>query len=342
MHKLFSVMFFSAIAATAFAVNPGVDPGPGQRYATDAYPGFDLDDANLKPEVKEPRWFAWINGPKKENAKDQYAWCRACEAEGELSKACKGYDALVREWPTAPEAAPSQLRYAELLLEDLDYIEAFKAYRYLLDFYASACDFSAVVDKMYQVAELMREEGKTIMFFRFANTTEVRHAYESLVLRAPGAAFVRAAMLTIAGLREEDDQLPEAVEVYENLMNLYPKSDEARTAAFANARVRMQLVRRHEYNRNRVRDTADYLRLTLKNVALDEAQTAEVKGWIAEAEALMENEAWKGAAFYDSRTRTRRSAINALTVFLMDYPDGVHADEARARLAELKNGEANQ
>ena len=49
-------------------------------------------------------------------------------------------------------------------------------------------------------------------------------------------------------------------------------------------------------------------------------------------------EAWKAAKFYDSRTRTRRSAINAFERFLKDYPASRHADEARARVESLKEG----
>ena len=55
----------------AVAVSPGVSPGPGIRYATDAYPGFDSEDELLKPSRKEPRWFGWINGPKKDTAAEQ-------------------------------------------------------------------------------------------------------------------------------------------------------------------------------------------------------------------------------------------------------------------------------
>ena len=57
-----------------------------------------------------------------------------------------------------------------------------------------------------------------------------------------------------------------------------------------------------------------------------------------ETEAILEDEAWNAAKFYDSRTRTKRSAINAYGVFLKDYPEGAHAAEARARIDELSNG----
>ena len=51
---------------------------------------------------------------------------------------------------------------------------------------------------------------------------------------------------------------------------------------------------------------------------------------------MTEEEAYRGARFYDSPTRTVRSAINAYERFLAEYPDSAHADEVRARLDELK------
>ena len=75
-----------AVAAVALplvtaAVPPGVSPGPGIRYATDAYPGFDSEDELLKPSRKEPRWFGWLNGPAKDTAAEQFEYAASLESE---------------------------------------------------------------------------------------------------------------------------------------------------------------------------------------------------------------------------------------------------------------------
>ena len=51
---------------------------------------------------------------------------------------------------------------------------------------------------------------------------------------------------------------------------------------------------------------------------------------------LLDEEAYRGAKFYDSPTRTKRSAIAAYEQFLKDHPLSLHAEEIRARIAELK------
>lgn len=326
-----------AVASLAFAQASGASPGVGAaRYATDAYPGFDTEDENIKPERKDPHWWWWMcGGPARETAADQFAYCRELVKEESYSKARSQLDNLVRKWPTAPEAWRAQNLLADLLLEKLhDTEEAFKEYRYLLDFYSLQCDYKAIADRLCQVARLMEVEGKEVMFIRFANTVEVRRAYETCVLRAPGEKWVPEAMLTIARLREDEGKPAEAVKVYENLRNLHPGTDESLTALLREAEVRMSMLRDHEYNRARCRDTIDFMKLALRSCRPDDARV--IQGYLEEAQGIVEREAYREAKFYDSPTRTKRSAVAAYEKFLAEYPTSVHADEVRARMEELK------
>lgn len=327
----------AAVAPLARAVPPGTSPGPGVRYATDAYPGFDSEDEIVKPSRKEPRWFGWINGPKMDSASAEFAYAVECETNGSWRAARNAYDALVREWPTSSEAPRAQKALGDILLDHYrDYESAFKEYRYLVDFYSSQCDYDAAVEKLYELAGHMREEGKTILFKRFDNTVDVRRAYEAVVLRAPGAKFAPQAMLTIAELREDEEKPETAVAVYENLRNLHPLSPEADEALYRESKARMAVLRRCGYNRDRVQDTMDFLRLALDSGKLAGERRAEVEGLLEEVRSMVEEEAYKAAKFYDSKTRTKRSAIRAYERFLSDYPASDRAPEARRRLFELQ------
>lgn len=333
-----AVLALCASVALAGTPIPGAGPGGGVRYASDAYPGFDNESEIVSPERKEPRWFSFINGPNRGNAADQYAYCEGLIAEGNYSKARKQLDALVREWPTSPEAPKAQQMLAEIWLTKLDdCVESFAEYRYLLDFYSLSCDYAAMADRLYQVAGIMKQEGKEVMFVRFANTVDVRRAFETCVLRAPGAKWVPEAMLTIAALREDEQKYEEAIKVYENLRNLHPQSAEAKTAVAREAEARMKVLNACGYNDARVRDTIEFLKLALRSCRPDDAE--RVGALLVEASAHLERDAYQSAKFYDSTTRTRRSAISAYEKFLKDYPDGVHAETVRARIAELKEGE---
>ena len=67
---------------------------------------------------------------------------------------------------------------------------------------------------------------------------------------------------------------------------------------------------------------------------------AVIQEYLDAAQGLLEDEAYRSACFYDSTTRTKRSAINAYEQFLADYPQSEHAEEVKARIEELKEKES--
>lgn len=316
---------------------PSPTPGPGIRYATDAYPGFDSTDSFVRPEKKEPKWFHFWNGPKKDNPVDQLAYCITLIKDRNFDKAAKELDALVRDWPITKEAIKAQKALADIYLKyTFEYEKAVKEYVYLLDFYSFDHDYKLSAKRAYEAAERMREEGKTIVFFRFANTVDVRRSYEAIVLRSPGADFIPDALLTIAGLREDDEQYELALAVYENLRNLHPSTPQAKEAIQREARVRMKLLAMYEYNRERQRDTIDFLKLQITNPELSQEVRDEIIAFLNQSSELNEQEAYLAAKFYDKPSRTRRSAINAYESFLRKYPASKYAGEVLDRLHELE------
>jgi regulatory protein len=69
-----------------------------------------------------------------------------------------------------------------------------------------------------------------------------------------------------------------------------------------------------------------------------EEEAADTADWLEDLGAL-NDEAYAAAKFYDSKTRTVRSAVNAYERYLSEYPDGIHAEAAKARLEALKGVE---
>ena len=120
------------------------------------------------------------------------------------------------------------------------------------------------------------------------------------------------------------------------LRNLHPGTPEADEALYREAKARMVVLHRCEYNRDRVRDNIDFMRLALSSGRLDSERRAEVEGFLAEAKSMIEEEAYNAAKFYDSRTRTKRSAVSAYERFLDEYPASDRAPEVRRRLFELQ------
>lgn len=334
---LAAAVVVAAVVATCPQRLAAQSVGPGSpRFATDAYPGFDSEENILRRPKKEPGFFSWWSGPKMDAPGAQLEWAKSLEAEGSDRAARKAYDALVAEWPSSPEAPIAQRALADnLFSKALDYPEAFEEYKYLADYYPSQCDYDALMTRMYETAQQMRIEGKRIFFIPFKNTTDVRRAFEAVVMRAPGATFAPAAMIAAGELREDEGELEKAVEVYETIRNLHPSSPEAEAALVKEATDRMTLLRARGYNKVRCLDTVSFLKSAVAASA-DRSFRDVLARYLAEAVSLMEDEAYKSAKYYDSRTRTRRSAVSAYERFLVEFPASVHADSVRERLAELR------
>lgn len=317
------------VAGSTFAAN--------SPYATDAYPGFDGLDEIEKPKKKEKSWFNWVD---RATPAEQYEMAKQYEAVGSYRKARRACDALVREWPSSPEAPQAQLRMAMILAkQDKDYDEAFEELEYLLNFYSRDCPYLELVEYQYKLTNLMIKEKKTMFGFSFLSTRVVRQHYESIVRRAPGASYVPEAMLKIADLREQDSHYEEAVQVYAQLMTKYPITQEARLAIYLQAKARMWLCRRLSYNVPRCRDTVNYFKMVFSRYP-DLEQTEEMRGWQEELKKHLAEDAYVQAKFYDSRQRTHHAAAAAWEKYLQEYPDSPHAEEVRARIDLLKNGGA--
>jgi TolA-binding protein len=164
----------------------------------------------------------------------------------------------------------------------------------------------------------------------------LRQSYERIVRRAPGAAYIPEAMLKIADLREQDSDYEDAIKVYSTLRSRYPGTEEARQAAYREAKARMWLVRRLAYNLPRCKDTENYLKLALRKDP-SHPNAEEMRAWLAELSDYMAEDAWVRAKFYDTKQRTSHATVASYERFLSEHPDSSHADEARARIAELKN-----
>ena len=184
----------------------------------------------------------------------------------------------------------------------------------------------------------MVEKKKSLFGFTFLSNRTVRQHYESIVRRAPGAPYVREALLKIADLREQDQQYEEAVKVYAQLQSKHPLSMEARKAAYLEGKDRMWLCRRLAYNVPRYRDTEGYLKATLQRYP-DFEQAEEFRTWIGELGNHAAEDAWKATRFYDSRQRTRHATRSAYERFVAEYPESPHVEEARARIAELADSD---
>ena len=306
--------------------------GPTQGYASDKFDGFESIDRDTRlPQKAKSFWYS----VDEKTAAAQLAYAAKRAAAGHNKSARKAYEALVREWPTAPEAAQAQFALAQLFEQAEKYDRAFDEYQYLLTYFAGHCAYSEVLDRQFRIANLLLH-GNTSMFGWILNGTDtIRERFEKIVLNAPRSAIAPEVMLIIGSIRVSADEKQEAVAVYDGLLNRFPGSPQAVSAAYLSAQCRYELAVKHSYNEPRCRDAIAFFKAILAR-APTHPQKEQMTAWLNELTALRIEQNYQQALFYDTRQRKPDAAKAAYRRFLTEFADSKYAPQVRARLAELE------
>ena len=303
-----------------------------QGYATDQFEGFEAFGLDDRIEQKTPSfWFDL----RTDNPSDELVRAREALEKDHLRGARKGFEALVREWPSAPEAAEAQLALAQLYEKRKKYARAFDEYQYLLTFYAGVCPYDEVLDRQFKIANLLFHDNTGMFGWVLSGTDAVRQRFEQIVRNAPTSPLAPKAMLIVGGIRTSEKETDEAIKVYDGLLNRYGDSEQATDAAYLSAKCRYDRATKNTYNEAHCRDAISFLRAVTVRMPRH-PQIAEMTGWLAELSTQLEEQCYKNAVFYDTRQRNRQAALTAYNSFLREFRESKHAERVRVRVAELE------
>lgn len=301
-------------------------------YATDAFEGFSAIDAdNRIPQKTKSFWYSV--DAKTPAAQLDYAAKR--EALGRNRSARHAYEALVREWPTARESAQAQYALARLYEKAQKYEKAFDEYQYLLTFFAGHCPYNEILDHQFRIANYLLHNNRSIFGWTLGGSDTIRERFEQIVRNAPRSAIAPEVMLIIGSIRVSDEELPEAISVYDGLLNRFPNSPQAVSAIYLAAQCRYELSVKHSYNESRCREAIAFFKASLSRMP-NHPQKDQLNAWLAELSGLLLEQNYRQAFFYDSKQRKPEAAIAAYRRFLTEFADSKYAQPVRDRLAELE------
>lgn len=332
-----AALLLLACAAAAFpAAAQHHYGGMGARrgYATDYFEGFDAVDNDTRIPRKEKSF--WYSVEEKTPAA-QLAYAGRREKEGASRAARKGYEALVREWPSSPEAARAQAALAGLLEREGKYEKAFDEYQYLLAHYAGNCDYERTLDRQFRIANHLLHNNKSMFGFALSGLGPVRERFEQIVRNAPRSPRAPEAMLIIGGIRENEKEVKDAISVYDGLLNRFPNSEQAVHAAYLSAKCRRGLAAAQPDNEARCREAVSFLKALLERRP-NHPRKDDLQAWLRELSDLLVEQNYRKAAFYDSRQRSLDAAKAAYRRFLGEFGDSKYAPQVRARLEALEKG----
>ena len=310
--------------------------GRTQGYATDHFEGFDaLDEDSRIPQKKKSFWYS----VDAETPAAQMQIAEKKEALGRNRSARKAYEALIREWPTAPEAAQAQYALAQLLERQGKYEKAFDEYQYLITHYAGHCPYQEVLDRQFRIANYLLHNNTSMFGWTLSGSDTIRERFEQIVRNAPRGAQAPEIMLVIGSIRVSEKELLEAIAVYQKgsqpLSADFP-SDRRRLSC---VKARYELAVKHSYNEPRCREAIAFIKSALVRIP-NHPQKVQMTTWLNELTALLIEQNYQQAVFYDTKQRNAEAAKAAYRRFLTEFSDSHYAAQVRERLMQLEKGAA--
>ena len=307
-----------------------------QGYASDSFEGFVEIDKTKMPQKKSSWWY-WLSA---DTAAAQLEYSKQREKDGRLNSARKGYEALVREWPATIEAAQAQLNLANVLEKMKRYDKAFDEYQYALIHYSGNCPYDEIINRQYKIANLLLHENKSMFGWMLSGTEAIRERFELVVRNAPRSPIAPEAMLKIGRIREDDDKLEEAIKVYDGILNRYPASEQATTAAWLASRCRYNLSMKYINNESLNRESIAFLQAALERLP-NHPKRIDLENWLRELQNLQIEQNYAKALFYDTQRYSAKVKLNAYTRFLNEFGDSKYAETVRERIKQLESETAS-
>lgn len=324
------------VTASLFSVQAqmGTTSDANHGYASDKFEGFESIDQDTRLAQKTKSFWYSVS-EKTAAAQLDYAAKRA--AAGKNKPARKAYEALIRKWPTSPEAAQAQLALAQLFEQAEIYDKAFDEYQYLLTYFSGQCPYKEVLDRQFRIANLLLHGNKSMFGWILNGTDTIRERFEQIVLNAPRSPLAPEVMLIIGSIRVSAGEKLEAISVYDGILNRFPGSSQSVSAAYLAAQCRHELAVKHNYNESRCREAIAFFKAVLAR-APNHPQKEQMVAWLNELTNLQLEQNYQKALFYDTRQRKPDAAKAAYRQFLTEFADSKYAPQVRARLVELENG----
>lgn len=260
MRQAFKIGITGALLVTACLTTLAQQSGRSgsgfnRGYATDSFEGFDaLDQDSRIPQKKKSFWYS----VKRDTAALQLEYAMQQEACGRNRPARKGYESLIREWPTTPQAAEAQMALANLLEHQKKFDSAFDEFQYLLTYYAGHCPYDTILDRQFRIANYLLHNNRSMFGWLLNGTDTIRERFEQIVRNAPRSSIAPEVMLIIGSIRVSEDERQEAIAVYDGILNRFPSSKQAVSAAYLSSKCRYELAVKHQYNESRCREAISF------------------------------------------------------------------------------------
>lgn len=285
---------------------------------------------------EEERYWNIFLPAKKDTPAEEFEYARELEEKGSDWWSRRHYKAVLKHWPTSPEAPRAQMAIARILDEAGDVKDAFEAYQKLFEKYPGRFPSDKVLERQFELAvEIMNSRKLKLFFGGLSDPVQAIPLFEKIVENAPEWEKAPNSQFLIGKAYEESGKYEMAIPEYQAVELRYTETPLASEAAFRKCKLLVDLSKRYN-NDNELRQKA-YSALKL---FVARNPDSEYHDQAVELKKEQYNRCAKAefdvGRFYDDISNRPKAALMEYRQLLKEYPESKLAERAETRVAALE------
>lgn len=275
--------------------------------------------------------------PRQDTPAEQLAHAEALLQEGRERAADRQFRALVRTWPSTPEAGAAQFQHAAYLQRRGKLEKAFESYQFLVENYPGRFPYETVLERQFEIALEIKDHrrGAFLGLPGFTSPERALPMLEDIVRNGPRWERAPEAHFLMGSIREQNKEYDLAVVSYLETLLRYPRSPYAMEAAFARARCLVTLADRNPYDKDRTEEA--WYALSVFLTSYPESEYAEeARAMYAKITERRAERAYQIAEYYDKTADNPEAALTAYRTFVNSHPSSKWTESAQQRITTLQ------
>ncbi len=261
-------------------------------------------------------------------------------ADGKQRAAKRLSNKIVRRHSDSSFAAQALALKANIYKDNQKWVKCFNELQRIIDEYPRYQTFNKVNETQFDCAMALMEghRGRILWVFPgFKQYSTAIYQFEKIIENAPYSNLAPFALMNVALLSEETNDIDNAIDALDRLINYYPQSTLAPDAYFNLAKIYSDLVKGYAYDQGSTRRAISYYEDFLV-LYPNGKYTGEVEANLRKMENLLAKSRLDLGDFYYYYRNNTTAALVFYNEAITTEPDSDSAREARLRIEDIESG----
>lgn len=270
------------------------------------------------------------------SARDLFSKGQEAEKAGDLKKAIKAYNVLVRRHPRDTLAPGALYRMGQLQEQTKQYLKAAQSYNVLAEKFPKSERFDEAIEGLFRIGELYLAGRKVkILGIPFkASMEEAANIFSAIIRTAPYGKYTARATFDLGRAREKQGSNAAAIAAYQSVVEKFPNDPLAVDAQYQIGYIWAAALKSGTYDPAAATKAKTGFQDFLYRYPNSE-KSAQAKENLKMLDSAQTSTSFDIARFYDKQKSYKAAAIYYNDV-IRQQPGSKEGDKAKKRISELR------